>query len=153
MLIKNRNIGLPTVMLLDKVQKRIRLSKDEHKFLKSRRLVEGRYPNLFVSSHVAAATEERAKYIKYRGFDDQRHKESIIAFIEKYGSVSRKDVDDLLMRYLSGALDEKQKRNKISNLLYAMSKRDNTIKNVGSNRKPKWILCRTNQGAVQQDLS
>lgn len=141
LLIKNRDIDLSTVMLLDKVQKQVRLSKKEHEFLKSKKLVEGRYPNLFVSSRVAEATDERARYIKCKGFDDQRHKESIINFIDEYGSASRKDVDDLLIRFLSSALDEKQKRNKISNLLYAMSKKDNTIKNIGSKRKPKWILC------------
>ena len=54
LLIKNAEMDLFTVMLLDKVQKRIRLSKDEHTFLKSKKLVEGRYPNLFVSSQIAA---------------------------------------------------------------------------------------------------
>jgi len=133
-------MDLFTVMLLDKVQKQIRLSKDEHQFLKSKKLVEGRYPNLFVSSHIAAATEEKAKYIKYRAFDDQHYKDMIIAFIRKYGSASRRDVDELVLRHLSDALDEKQKRNKATNLLYTMSKRDKSIKNIGTNRKPKWVL-------------
>lgn len=133
-------MDLFTVMLLDKVQKRIRLSKDEHTFLKSKKLVEGRYPNLFVSSQIAAATEEKAKYIKYRAFDDQHYKDMILAFIKRYGSASRKDIDGLLLRCLSGALNENQKRNKVSNLLYAMSKGDKTIRNEGSNRKPKWVL-------------
>jgi len=96
-----------------------------------------------VSSYIAAATEEKAKYIKYRGFDDQHYKESIINFIEKFGSAKRKDINDLLLKHLSDALDEKQKRNKISNLLYAMSKIDKTIKNNGSRREPKWVLCQT----------
>ena len=140
LLIKNTDMELYTVILLDKFQKNIPLSKDEHKFLKSKKLVEGRYPNLFVSSHIAAATEAKARYIKYRGFDDQHYKDMIIAFIKKYGSAARKDIDELLLRHLSDALDEKQKRNKIGNLLYAMSKKDKTIKNNGSNRKPKWVL-------------
>jgi ATP-dependent DNA helicase RecG len=140
LLIKNRNMDLFTVMLLDKVQKQIRLSRDEHQFLKSKRLVEGRYPNLFVSSHIAATTEEKAKYIKFRAFDDQHYKEMISAFIRKYRSASRKDIDALLLKHLSDALDERQKRNKVTNLLYAMSKRDKTIKNAGTNRKPKWVL-------------
>jgi ATP-dependent DNA helicase RecG len=138
---KNKDIDLSTVMLLDKVQKNIQLSKDEHKFLKSKGLVEGRYPNLFVSSHIAAATGEKARYIKYRAFEDKHYKDMIITFIRNYNSASRKDVDELLLKHLSDALDEKQKRNKIGNLLYAMSKRDNIIKNIGSRRKPKWILC------------
>jgi len=140
LLIKNKNIDLATVMLLDKVQKRVQLSKDEHKFLKSKRLVEGRYPNPFVASRIAAAAEEKATYIKQRAFHDQHYKDMIIAFIKEYGSASRKDIDELLITHLSDALDEKQKRNKVANLLYAMSRIDNTISNIGSRRKPKWIL-------------
>ena len=140
LLIKNKDMDLSTVMFLDKVQKGIQLSRDEHKLLKSKKLVEGRYPNLFVSSRIAAATEEKAKYIRYRGFDDQHYKDMIVAFIGKYHSATRTDIDNLLTSKLPDALNEQQKRNKIRNLLYAMSKKDNTIKNKGSNRKPKWVL-------------
>jgi ATP-dependent DNA helicase RecG len=140
LLIKNRDIDLATVMLLDKVQKRVHVSKDEHRFLKSRRLIEGRYPNLFVSSRVAAATEEKAIYIRHRAFHDQHYKDMVIAFIREYGSASRKDIDELLLSHLSDALGEDQKKTKVANLLYAMSRRDNTISNAGSRRKPKWIL-------------
>lgn len=144
LLIKNADMDLFTVMLLDKVQKRIRLSKDEHTFLKSKKLVEGRYPNLFVSSQIAAITEEKAKYIKYRAFDDQHYRDMILAFIKRYGSASRKDIDELLLKHLSRALNEGQKRNKISNLLYAMSTKDKTIKNIGSRRVPKWVINKRN---------
>jgi len=36
--------------------------------------------------------------------------------------------------------NEKQKKNKINNLLSEMSKKDNVIKNIGSNKKPCWVL-------------
>lgn len=140
LLIKNSDMDLSTVMVLDKVQKNIRLSKEEHKSLKSRKLVEGRYPNVFVSSRVTSATEEKARYIKYRGFDDQHYKDMITAFVKKYGAASRTDIDNLLINKLSDALDNRQKRNKIANLLYAMSKKDKTIHNIGSRRVPKWVL-------------
>ncbi len=68
----------------------------------------------------------------------------IIAYIKKYGAADRKDIDKLLMDKLSGALDESRKGKKISNILYAMSKKDKTIKNSGTNRQPKWILNQTN---------
>lgn len=111
LLIKNRDIDLATAMLLDKVQKRVRVYK-----------------------------EEKASYIKHRAFHDQHYQDMVIAFIREYGSASRKDIDELLLTHLSDALDEDQKRNKVANLLYAMSRRDNTISNAGSRRKPKWIL-------------
>jgi ATP-dependent DNA helicase RecG len=49
--------------------------------------------------------------------------------------------DSLLkLSKLSDALEEKQKRNKIHNLLHEMYKKDETIRNTGSRRKPKWVL-------------
>jgi ATP-dependent DNA helicase RecG len=84
--------------------------------------------------------EAKSSYIKYRAFDDEHYKKMVIAFIKKYGSASRKEIDDLLMGKLSDALEEKQKRNKIHNLLYEMYKKDETIRNTGSKRKPKWVL-------------
>ena len=140
LLIKKPDMDLTTVMLLDKVQKGISISKDARKFLKSQKLVEGRYPRLYVSSPIAAAMGEKAKYIRYRAFDDQQYKNMIIAFIKKYGSASRKEIDDLLLKKLSDVLSEKQKRNKISNLLYAMYRKDKIIRNTGSRRVPKWVI-------------
>lgn len=126
-------------MLLDKVQKSVRISKEEHKFLKSRRLVEGRYSNLFVTSEIATTPEEKAKYIRYRAFDDRHYKDMILAFIRKYSSACRTDIDNLLTKNLPEVLTAKQKRAKISNLLYAMAKKDKIIRNDGSDRKPKWV--------------
>lgn len=140
MLTKNRNIDLPTVMLLDKVQKRIRLSKDEHRFLKSRKLVEGRYPNLFVSSRIAAATEEKAKYIRYRGFDKKYYRDMIVEYIKKNGAASRKEIDELILNKLPEILTEKQKKNRINNMLTDMSGKLGIIVNAGSRKYPRWVL-------------
>jgi ATP-dependent DNA helicase RecG len=140
MLINKTDLSLKTVICLDKVQKKIKLSKDEHKLLKNQKLVEGRYPNLFVTAKIAAITGDKSTYIKHRAFDDQHYKEMIIAFLKKYDSASREDINNLLLDKLSDALNEQQKLNKIKNFLYSMSKKDKTIKNLGSDRKPKWVL-------------
>jgi ATP-dependent DNA helicase RecG len=140
LLIRNKDIDLPTVMLLDKVQKRFRLSKDEHKFLKSRRLVEGRYPNLFVSSYIAAATEQKAKYIRYRGFDKKYYQDMVIEFIRKNGSVSRKEINDLILSKLPEILTEKQKKSKINNMLNEMSGKLGIIVNTGPKKYSQWVL-------------
>ncbi len=140
LLIRNRDIDLSTVMLLDKVQKQIRLSKDEHKFLKSKRLVEGRYPNLFVSSPIAAATEEKAKYIRYRGFDRKYYEDMVIEYIKKNGAASRQEIDELILTKLPEILSESQKKNKISNMLAEMSGKLDLIENVGSKKRSRWVL-------------
>lgn len=64
----------------------------------------------------------------------------ILAFIKEYKAASRQDINNLIIDKLSDALDEKQKRNKITNLLSEMAKKDKTIKNTGSDKKPNWIL-------------
>jgi ATP-dependent DNA helicase RecG len=57
-----------------------------------------------------------------------------------------------LLKKLSDVLGKKQKQNKISNLLYAMAKKDKTLKNIGSRRNPKWILNRIKNN-IQPNLS
>ena len=63
----------------------------------------------------------------------------ILEFIDKYGSASKEDIDKLVLDLLPKVLDEGQRSNKVRNLIYAMSKRDKTIKNAGTSRYPKWI--------------
>ncbi len=46
----------------------------------------------------------------------------------------KKDIANLLLDKLFGVLDEKQKQNKIRNIVYAMSKKDQTIELVGSSQ-------------------
>jgi ATP-dependent DNA helicase RecG len=103
-------------------------------------LVEGRYPNLYVSSGVAAVTEDKSLYIKHRAFDNTHYKRMIISFIKKFGAATRQDIDKLLLDKLSDALDEEQKNKKIDNLLQEMARKDRTIRNIGSRRWPEWTL-------------
>jgi len=140
LLIKNTQLDMKTVMYLDKVQKKEKLSENENKILKKQKLIEGRYPNVFVSSKVAVATGEKATYIKNRAFDKNFYKQLIIDFIKQYSAASRKDIDELLMDKLPNILDEDQKRKKISNIINEMSRKDKSIKNGGSDRKPGWTL-------------
>lgn len=122
------------------MQKKQRLTRNEFKTLKAQKLIEGRYPNLFVAAKIAAVIGDKASYIKNRAFDKEHYKKMIIAFIKEYGTASRQDINNLITDKLSDALNEKQKRNKITNLLSEMSKKDKTIKNTGSDKKPNWIL-------------
>ncbi|MCB1468345.1 MAG: transcriptional regulator, partial [Rhizobiaceae bacterium] len=93
-----------------------------------------------VSAAVAAASSKKAEYIKTRAFDDQHYADMVVEFLRKFGSASRKDVDDLLWDKLSDALDDTQKRNKIGNLLSGLRRKD-VIFNAGSKPAPQWKLC------------
>lgn len=137
-LAQNPDLSLDEIMLLDKVQKKNDITEEEILQLKSKGLVEGRKPNFHISQQVAEKTDQKAEYIKNRGFKDQHYKDMILEFIDKYGSASKTDIDKLILDILPQVLDEKKKENKVRNLVYDMSKRDLTIENKGTNRKPVW---------------
>jgi len=135
-----KELSLQEIMLLDKVAKNKSISKDEAHQLKSKNLIEGRKPNYHISSSVATVTGEKADYIKQRGFKDGHYKHMIIDFIQQYGHASKQDIDKLILDILPKVLDEKQKANKLRNMIYTMSKKEKSIENQGTNRNPKWVL-------------
>ena len=140
LLMEQQDLPLGTVILLDHVQKRKVVNKQEAVALRRIKLVEGRYPNLFVAAHIASATGYKAQYIKNRAFDDAHYKELILTYLKQYGKASKKEIEKLLLDKLSDVLSDGQKRNKIRNLLYAMAKRDGTIRSVGTGRRWRWKL-------------
>jgi ATP-dependent DNA helicase RecG len=141
LLINNTNLDLKTVIALDKVQKKESLTERERKILRDSKLIEGKYPNIYVTSKIASVTNTKAKYIKNRAFDKEYYKKLIIEFIKEYGSASRKDIDDLLSNKLPDFMDKKQKYYKISNIIKEMSKIDETIYNDSqSTRFSEWKL-------------
>ena len=140
LLMERTDLNLWAVILLDKVQKRVRISRQEHKILKELKVIEGRYPNLFVSSRIAAATGDKARYILNRGLDEKYYQDITVKLIREHGPVTREDIDNLLMNKLPAVLSEKQKKAKIHNLLCELASRAGTIRNMGSRRYPKWVL-------------
>jgi len=140
LLMERSDLDLWTVILLDKIQKRIRIRKDEHKKLKAMKLVEGRYPNLFVAGRIAAVTGNKARHIRDRGLDKRYYQDMILELIQEHGPVSRKEIDNLLMDKLPEILTEKQKNQKVHNLLYELAGPLGLIRNTGSKRKPAWVL-------------
>ena len=139
-LIEKADLDLGTVVALDKVQKRKPLTPEELKHLRRLKLVEGRAPNVFVASRIAAITGDKAQYIRNRAFDTGHYKQMILDFIREFGSANRKDIDDLLMDKLPDVLTDKQKRYRVGNIIMGMARRDKTIRNQGSDRKPQWVL-------------
>lgn len=138
-LIQIPNLDLKIIMALDKVQKRKKININEITELKKHNLIEGRSPNFYISSKVAVKTGERSEYIKMRGFKDDHYKKMILEYLEKYKEASKADIDKLILDILPNILDEQQKKTKIRNIVYAMSKRDKTIVNRGTSRYPRWI--------------
>jgi len=140
MLIKRPDLDLKTVMDIDKVQKGIPLALEDVRKLRAQGLIEGRKSKIYVSAQIASLTDSKSEYIKNRAFNDEYYKDLIISYLKKYKTASRKDIDDLLLDKLSSALDQQQKKNKVRNILYGMSKREGTIQNDGTSRNPIWVL-------------
>jgi len=138
LLIKRTDLDLWAVILLDKVQKRIRINNKEHQVLKKLGLVEGRYPNLFVSARVAAATDQKARHIRDGGLNRQYYLDMIAKLIRKYGPVPREEIDKLLVDKLPEVLSSDQKMAMIHNFLTAL-RQTGLIRNIGSRRFPQWI--------------
>ncbi|MDC3413826.1 hypothetical protein NC800_10515 [Aquibacillus sp. 3ASR75-286] len=76
MLINHADLDLDTVILLDKVQKSKPISKEQAGKLRKNKLIEGRYPNIYVSSKIAALTGDKSSYIKNRAFDKEHYKKN-----------------------------------------------------------------------------
>lgn len=141
LLIENRDLSFSIVTLLDLVQKKYLISDEAAKLLRGEKLIEGRKPNYFVNASVAAATHDKATYIKNRAFDKKYYKSLILGFIKKYSKASRADIDSLIFDKLSDVLSTEQKKTKIRNLLYDMSKKDNTIYNASNSySSPEWRM-------------
>lgn len=114
------NLSLDDIILLDRVQKRKPLTDIQAKHLRQQGLIEGRKPNFHISARLARQSDDKAQYIRNRGFDDQHYKQMITEYIEKFGSARRSDIDGLLLDKLPDVLDDEQKHHKVKNLLQAL---------------------------------
>ncbi|WLH23587.1 putative DNA binding domain-containing protein [Pseudomonas sp. FP215] len=140
LLLEHQDLPLNTVMLLDRVQKKQPITDDAAAMLRKQGLIEGRKPNYYAAAQIAQTTDNKGDYIRNRAFNDAYYKDTILAYLAQYGSATRRDIDVLILDKLSNVLDEKQKQNKLRNLLHAMSKRDKTIVKRGSSQQGRWTL-------------
>ena len=114
------DLEIKTVVLLDRVQKNLTINDDEIKELKKFGLIEGRKPNLHVSSVVAKITNDKASYIRKRGIDDEYCKKMILDYLLEFKEGKKDDFEKILLDKLSEVLDINQKKNKIKNILQSM---------------------------------
>jgi len=139
LLARHKDLTLDEIIMLDKVQKRKTLTEAEEKHLKSKKFIEGRKPNYFIGIKVAQKTGQKAAYSKNKAFDKSYYLDLIEKAIKEHKSLERKDIDELLWNKLPEWMNEKQKKNKINNLLSELRRRDK-IENQGTYKMPKWVL-------------
>ncbi len=138
LLMEGLDLDLDLVMLLDRVQKGLRIDREGHRRLKSSGLVEGRYPNLTVAGSVARATGSAGRHIRERGFDNQYYLDMIFTLVREHGPVDRRNIDQALKTKLPDRLTDEQKRAKISNLLQYL-RMSGKVVNQGTRSRPAWV--------------
>jgi ATP-dependent DNA helicase RecG len=124
-IIKNSNLGLDEIILLDKVQKHKEISEIEFKHLKKLKCVEGRRPNIYLSYNIIESTNDeglKVEYLANRSFDDSHFKDMILEYLRKFGKTKRDKIDNLIIPKLSAVLSEDKKKKKVTNFLSALGK-------------------------------
>jgi len=144
MLVRRKDLDMVDVIALDKVQKGQRLSDPEFASLKSKKLIEGRRPNIYVSEAVAAETDTRVDYIRKRSFDRQHFKDMVIEYLKKFKEVDKKTIENLILDKVSDALSEEQKHLFVKNLLQDLRK-EGLITSTGGTKFAKWVLTNATQ--------
>lgn len=97
--------------MLDRVQKGFEITKEQSDYLRKDNLIEGRYPNIYISSDIAKITNKGKDYI--------------LTYIEKFGKATREEINNLIYPKLPTNMKEKNK---------------NKIENEGSLTKSSWII-------------
>ena len=141
LLMQNADLDLSSIILLDKVQKGIRIEKDDARKLKRAGLIEGRYPSVMVSGRVAAVVGDKARHIRQSGLDHEYYLKIVLKLIREHGPVDREDINRLLIGKLPEVLSESQKTSKIHNILSQLARSKN-IENAGSRRYPQWVIAK-----------
>ncbi len=139
LLADNPDLSLSTIVLLDKVQKRKPITKDEAGYLRRKGFIEGRHPNYYIAKSIATQTDQRIGYSKSKGLQRHTYENMIVEAIHEHNSLSRKDIDLLLKDALSDLYDEKQRIHKVGNIIKGMRAKG-VIENIGTNRHSKWVI-------------
>ena len=125
-LVSNSSLSLPDIILLDSVQKGNSIPHDAANYLRKKGYIEGRYPNVFLSSKIIGSTKHvglKTSYIKNRSFDDEYFKNLIIDYIKEFGKSQRQDLYTLIANKLPEYLTDQQRYDKLTTLLSALKRR------------------------------
>lgn len=139
MLASNGDLTFQEIFALDKVQKGQALTDIEEKLLKAKALIEGRKPNFFIAKAIAQKTGQKATYSKNKAFDKQYYMDLICKAIGEHGSLTRKEIDELLWNKLPDWMDDTKKKHRVTNLMTECRQRGKIL-NEGSDTQSKWVL-------------
>ncbi len=120
LLSQHKDLTLSEIEMLNRVLFKKQLTDYEISYLRQKQLIEGRKPNLFLAKTVANAVDKKIEYTRNKGLNVKYYKELIIEALEQHKSLSRKDINNLLLDKLPEILTIEQKYSKVKNLLSAL---------------------------------
>lgn len=138
-LLGNSDVTLAEALALDQIQKGRSPEGAMVRALRRRGLIEGRRGRLHVTGNVAAATDTVDQYVRHRAFDDAYYCDLIERYLHANGEAKRADLDRLLKDKLSDLLSDRQKTDKVRNLLQRM-RREGRIVPDGNTQAATWRL-------------
>ncbi len=138
-LFEKTDLNIEKVILLDRVQKGYPITKDQSDFLKKDKLIEGRFPRIYVSSNIAEIVDQKVKYMDNKGLANSFYMDYIIDYLTNFKQATRQEINQLIYPRLPLSFSEEDKNKKVQYILTELRKK-NIIVNVGSDTKPIWIL-------------
>lgn len=93
-LFDNPDFDIETVFLIDRIQKHKEISKDAVKHLRKLGVIEGKMPNVYISAKIAESIDEKAQYVKNKGFDEDAYRKWIISYLETYNQVKNRTLSN-----------------------------------------------------------
>jgi len=139
-LYENPNFDLQTVFWIDQVQKHKSISTKTINYLRKLGIIEGKKPNIYLSSKIAEIIDDKAQYIKNKGFDEEAYRQWIINYLKTYKEATKQDFVNLLSDKLPDSLDDIKKRAKVKNLLQKMKKEGAITVDSSNKRLAVWRL-------------
>lgn len=139
LLARNPQLSLYDIELLNRIQFGKKTSKEVVAYLRSKGLIEGRMPNVYISKGLATIINKKTDYSKHKGLDEKKYISLIEDALNDHGQLSRIEITDILWDVLPSILDDEQKKNKVYNLLKKL-KKQGILDNTGKSPKAQWYL-------------
>ena len=119
---EDENLTLAHIIALDKVQKQQPIDEKMAKLLKSKKLIDGRKGNYFLSETASAQVGEMVEFVQNKAFNKKYYIDLTYELIKKQNAkgTTRSEIDSLIIPKLSKVLKDDQKRNFVRNMLHQM---------------------------------